>query len=270
MTANGPLIAVDPLCALVSVGIPTYNRPIGLRRTLACITCQTYKNLEIIVSDNGSPGSQTELVVREFMAKDARIKYVKQPRNLGPHANFQYVLANAAGELFMWAADDDEWDPYFVEFGVKNIGNSGSIMTAFTVHNRGLDKRNTIRLPALSGKRNYRKDISEFVGNMQPTMFYGLHRRRLLDFYLTEPRSFDWMDCHICMQLIWESGFVTRNDVNLYTAGIDGVQYIVKKSGGGKLNPLPFFIRSLKYLAHSGSPVTFLRLARILFFRRAS
>ena len=33
---------------LVSVGIPTYNRPEGLRQTLDCITFQTYKNLEII------------------------------------------------------------------------------------------------------------------------------------------------------------------------------------------------------------------------------
>ncbi|MBK7374561.1 MAG: glycosyltransferase [Chitinophagaceae bacterium] len=39
---------------LVTVGIPTYNRPGGLERTLACITVQTYANLEIIVSDNCS------------------------------------------------------------------------------------------------------------------------------------------------------------------------------------------------------------------------
>ena len=45
---------------LVSVGIPTYNRPEGLRRTLECITKQTYKNLEIIVSNNCSSGPEIE------------------------------------------------------------------------------------------------------------------------------------------------------------------------------------------------------------------
>ncbi len=40
---------------LVSILIPTYNRPEGLRRALKCITGQTYKNLEIIVSDDGYP-----------------------------------------------------------------------------------------------------------------------------------------------------------------------------------------------------------------------
>ena len=39
---------------MVTVGIPTFNRPEGLERTLACITKQTYTNLEIIVSDNCS------------------------------------------------------------------------------------------------------------------------------------------------------------------------------------------------------------------------
>ncbi|MBU4370171.1 glycosyltransferase [Patescibacteria group bacterium] len=43
---------------LVSVGIPTYNRPESLRRTLECITSQTYKNLEIIISDNCSPNQE--------------------------------------------------------------------------------------------------------------------------------------------------------------------------------------------------------------------
>ena len=39
---------------LVTVGIPTYNRPAGLERTLECIRQQSYTNLEIIVSDNCS------------------------------------------------------------------------------------------------------------------------------------------------------------------------------------------------------------------------
>ena len=68
---------------LVSVGIPTYNRPEGLRRTLECITGQTYKDLEIIVSDNCSPGPETEAIAREFMAKDSRIQYFHQEENKG-------------------------------------------------------------------------------------------------------------------------------------------------------------------------------------------
>ena len=109
---------------LVSVGIPTYNRPKSLRHTLECLTRQTYRNLEIIVSDNASPGNEVEAVVREFMAADLRIKYHRQPENRGIVPNYQFVLAQASGEFFMWAADDDEWDPCFVAHCVANIGRA--------------------------------------------------------------------------------------------------------------------------------------------------
>jgi glycosyltransferase involved in cell wall biosynthesis len=92
---------------LISIGIPTYNRPESLRRTLECITGQTYGNLEIIISDNGSPGDDTEKVVREFMQTDPRIQYYRQTENRGATFNFQFVLEKATGEYFMWAADDD-------------------------------------------------------------------------------------------------------------------------------------------------------------------
>ena len=42
--------------SLVSIGIPIYNQPESLEKTLNSITKQTYQNLEIIISDNHSPG----------------------------------------------------------------------------------------------------------------------------------------------------------------------------------------------------------------------
>ena len=74
---------------LVSVGIPTYNRPESLRRTLECITTQTYTNLEIIVSDNCSAGDSTESLVQEYIKKDNRIFFYKQSENKGPVFNFK-------------------------------------------------------------------------------------------------------------------------------------------------------------------------------------
>lgn len=99
----------------VSVGMPTYNRPHGLRRALEGIVGQTYPNLEIIVSDNASPGDEVEAIMREFTRRDARIQYYRQPENFGPDHNFQFVLDKATGEYFMWAADDDWRAPEFVE-----------------------------------------------------------------------------------------------------------------------------------------------------------
>jgi glycosyltransferase involved in cell wall biosynthesis len=95
---------------LVSIGIPTYNRPDGLRRTLKHVTQQSYKNLEIIVSDNASLGVETESVVKEFCQSDRSIKYFRQDKNEGACFNFMFVLEKSTGDYFMWAADDDYFD----------------------------------------------------------------------------------------------------------------------------------------------------------------
>ena len=65
---------------LVSIGVPTYNRPFGLKKTLECLVNQTYSNIEIIISDNCSTNPDVEKVVNEFRFVE-RIKYFKQSIN---------------------------------------------------------------------------------------------------------------------------------------------------------------------------------------------
>ena len=100
--------------ALVSVGIPTYNRPDGLERTLKCITNQTYKNLEIVVSDNCSTDLHIQKLVKSIQEKDSRVHYFRQKENIGSFSNFKFVLEQSTGEYFMWAADDDTWEDFYV------------------------------------------------------------------------------------------------------------------------------------------------------------
>ena len=108
----GPVF--QPPVPKVSVGIPTYNRPEGLRKTLQCITAQNFRDLEIIVSDNCSPSPEVQSVILEFASSDPRIVSIHQPENLGALRNFFYVARQARGRYFMWAADDDWWDPDFI------------------------------------------------------------------------------------------------------------------------------------------------------------
>ena len=78
---------------LVSVGIPTYNRPEKLKEILSSIISQTYQNLEIIVSDNCSSNAETERVVSDLMKIDPRIRYFYQKENLGLFYNFKFVFS---------------------------------------------------------------------------------------------------------------------------------------------------------------------------------
>ncbi|HXP48356.1 MAG TPA: glycosyltransferase family 2 protein [Bacteroidia bacterium] len=94
---------------LISIGIPTYNRPEGLKRTLNCILSQTYTKIEVIVSDNASVNTEVAKILNEYNTKDPRIKFYIQNNNIGQISNFEFVLSKALGKYFIWAADDDEW-----------------------------------------------------------------------------------------------------------------------------------------------------------------
>ena len=60
---------IDENTPLVTVGIPTYNRAKGLERTLNCIINQTYKNLEIVISDNGSDDLTVKTILEKYVGK---------------------------------------------------------------------------------------------------------------------------------------------------------------------------------------------------------
>ncbi len=98
---------------LVSIGIPTYNRAPTLRRALASALAQTHDELEVLVSDNASADG-TEELCRAVAADDPRVRYVRQPRNLGPTANFNSLFASVRGDYVGLLADDDWLDPCYV------------------------------------------------------------------------------------------------------------------------------------------------------------
>ncbi|CAN5881213.1 glycosyltransferase family 2 protein [soil metagenome] len=98
---------------LVTIGVSTYNRADGyLQNALESALAQTYPNLEIVVSDNGSSDG-TEAYVKSF--GDERIRYFKQAQNIGANANFNFCLDQARGDYFLLLHDDDVLDPDLVE-----------------------------------------------------------------------------------------------------------------------------------------------------------
>lgn len=102
---------------LISIGLPVYNGEMSIETAIVAIRSQTYSNFELIISDNAST-DKTEDICKYHATKDRRIKYVKHEVNMGPIANFAYVLNCASSPYFMWAADDDTWMPSFLE---KNL-----------------------------------------------------------------------------------------------------------------------------------------------------
>ncbi len=117
---------------LVSIGVPTYNRPLKLRCALESLLGQTYKNIELIISDNSSTTYETECIAREFAGRDSRVRYIRQQMNIGAFSNFSYLLKQSTGDYFMWAADDDKWEPWFIEKCVSTLIRYPDVAAAMT------------------------------------------------------------------------------------------------------------------------------------------
>jgi len=90
---------------LVSVIVPTYNYGHLIAETIAAVRRQTYANWEMIIVDDGSEDN-TEVLVKEIAATDARIRFFKQ-KNAGPSAARNLALKVANGDYIQFLDADD-------------------------------------------------------------------------------------------------------------------------------------------------------------------
>jgi len=105
------------------VGLPVYNGERFLGRAIDTLLAQTYRDFELIIVDNASSDG-TEDICRAYAQRDRRIHYWRNARNLGAMGNFRRVFELARGELFKWAAHDDEHEPAFLEKCVTALDGS--------------------------------------------------------------------------------------------------------------------------------------------------
>lgn len=168
----------------VFIAIPCYNRPAGLQHTIACLQRQTHSNWRALICDNGSPDPGVREIAEKACETDRRLTYHRHPDNVGAVANFRFGAERADGAYFMWASDDDLFEPNFIEtclamlarrpdaamaFGtVDNINRAGSVirtLPGFSRLSSGMsryeDARRFVRDPEIMGKAN---------------LIYGLYR----------------------------------------------------------------------------------------------
>ena len=90
----------------LSIGLPVYNGGRYLAKSLDALLGQSYEQFELIISDNASTDDTAE-ICRAYEKKDERIRYHRQPSNIGSSPNHNFVFEMARGELFKWASYDD-------------------------------------------------------------------------------------------------------------------------------------------------------------------
>lgn len=141
--------------SLVTIAIPTYNRLAYLKEAVASARAQTYRNIEILIGDDGStPDTQTW--AESLAAIDPRIRYQRNETNRGMAGNWNTLVDAARGEFMVILADDDRLLPDFVERLVKASG--GGFSVTFSNHFLIDDHGRRLEQESIEFTRHYRRD----------------------------------------------------------------------------------------------------------------
>jgi glycosyltransferase involved in cell wall biosynthesis len=98
----------------LTIGLPVYNGENYLAESLDALLGQSYKDFELIISDNASTDGTADIGHR-YVREDSRVRYIRQPVNVGLAPNHNVVVEQARGELFKWASNDDLYARDLVE-----------------------------------------------------------------------------------------------------------------------------------------------------------
>lgn len=98
----------------IDVLLATYNGEKYLKEQMDSILSQTYQNIRLLISDDGST-DETRKILKEYQEKDKRIKVYEQNENLGCIRNFEFLLKQVQSEVYMLSDQDDIWLPEKIE-----------------------------------------------------------------------------------------------------------------------------------------------------------
>jgi len=110
--------------------MPVYNGANFLEETLLSIAAQDFEDYELIVTDNASTDA-TEEIVKEHQLNDSRIRYVRNPSNIGAAENYNLGYRLSSGKYVKWSAHDDLLSPNFIGAMVRLLEADASTSIAF-------------------------------------------------------------------------------------------------------------------------------------------
>ena len=109
----------------LSIGLPVYNGEEYLREAIESILTQDFDDLELLIGDNGSTDG-TEAICREYVAKDARVKYFRSEVNRGAFWNYNRLFPLGRGRYWKWQAHDDVLGPGFLSRCIETLEQASS------------------------------------------------------------------------------------------------------------------------------------------------
>jgi teichuronic acid biosynthesis glycosyltransferase TuaG len=149
--------------SLVSVIIPTHNSSQFISDTLKSIINQTYRDLEILITDDASTDNTFE-IIKEFQKKDKRIKLYQLKKNRGAGVARNNSIKFSTGRYIAFCDSDDQWKENKIDKQIDFMKSNNLFFTysSYEVIDEKNNKQKTIYAPE---KLNYKQMLyNNYVG----------------------------------------------------------------------------------------------------------
>jgi glycosyltransferase involved in cell wall biosynthesis len=121
-------VSAEPL---VTIALPVLNGADTLDDVARCVLKQDYENIEFLITDNASTDA-TEEIGRELARTDKRVRYHRQPHNIGLINNFEWTKWHCRGKYLRWIGDNDEILPTYVSRCLELFGEDPRLVLVTT------------------------------------------------------------------------------------------------------------------------------------------
>ena len=188
----------------VSIVLPTYNGAKYIQQSIESCLNQTYKNIELIIVDDGST-DETPEIIKSY--KDERIKYIRHKKNEGlPHA-LNTGFAKATGEYLTWTSDDNYYAKEAIEKMLSFLRDrkcSFVYCDYYRFNDENPSKLNIVKLPDFLVLENhndvgacflYSRKVKEVIGDYDPNAFLAED----YDYWIRISKKFSM--CHLAEPL---------------------------------------------------------------------
>lgn len=182
----------------VDILIATYNTKIEyLKKQIDSIINQTYKNINIIISDDNSSNEQVKETLKKYKEKDKRITLYLQEENKGYIKNFEFLLQQSDAEYIMFSDHDDIWYPEKVEKSLQVLKDKKVDLVYCNAHqineNDEIIKQDYFKyknMPLIDGKSKLA--ITRYIGIGCSQIFTKKIKEKMLP-YTDKVIAQDWL-----------------------------------------------------------------------------
>ncbi|USZ67224.1 glycosyltransferase [Halorussus salilacus] len=194
----------DPL---VSVVLPTYDRPEMLAEAVESVATQQYSAVELVVVDDASP-TPVEEVVAEAAPPELRWRCLRHESNRGANAARNTGIEAAEGDIVAFLDDDDRWKPEKLDAQVSAFRERGDDVGVVLVGQQFVDhgREAVTRMPDVEGNATPEL-MTDGIGGSFSTIAVG--RSVVEEAGLPDERLPAWQDREWLVRLSCHCEFAT-------------------------------------------------------------